>query len=159
MTVLSIPSFMLFNRKEKWKSAEEQQEAETRWINPSPQAPQVGGHPLQETRSFMFCCVLTGELEGSPDTRWIGGSGFVIIQSLSCIQLFATPWTVTCQASLSFAISWSLLKLMGFPGSSVGKESACNAGDPVRFPGREDLLKNGQTTQSSILGIPWWLSW
>ena len=27
-------------------------------------------------------------------------------------QLFAVPWTETCQASLSFAISWSLLKLM-----------------------------------------------
>ena len=25
---------------------------------------------------------------------------------------FATPWTVACQGSLSFAISWSLLKLM-----------------------------------------------
>ena len=24
---------------------------------------------------------------------------------------------------------------MGFPGSSVGKESACNAGDPSLFPG------------------------
>ena len=34
----------------------------------------------------------------------------VIAQSLSCLQLFATPWTATCQASLSFTISWSLLK-------------------------------------------------
>ena len=31
---------------------------------------------------------------------------------LSCVQLFATPWTTTCQAYLSFTISWSLLKLM-----------------------------------------------
>ena len=31
---------------------------------------------------------------------------------LSCVQLFETPWTVACQASLSFIISWSLLKLM-----------------------------------------------
>ena len=36
----------------------------------------------------------------------------VIIQSLSCVQLFVTPWTATHQASLSFTISWSLLKLM-----------------------------------------------
>ena len=35
-----------------------------------------------------------------------------IVQSLSCVQLFATPWTVACQASLSFTISQSLLKLM-----------------------------------------------
>ena len=37
---------------------------------------------------------------------------FVVVQSLSCARLFATPWTATCQASLSFTISQSLLKLM-----------------------------------------------
>ena len=37
---------------------------------------------------------------------------FVVVQSLSCVQLFVTPWTAACQASLSFIISWSLLKLM-----------------------------------------------
>ena len=31
---------------------------------------------------------------------------------LSCIRLFATPWTAVCQASLSITNSWSLLKLM-----------------------------------------------
>ena len=31
---------------------------------------------------------------------------------LSHVQPFATPWTTACQASLSFTISWSLLKLM-----------------------------------------------
>ena len=34
------------------------------------------------------------------------------VQSLSCVRLFATPWTVACQASLSITNSWSLLKLM-----------------------------------------------
>ena len=33
-------------------------------------------------------------------------------QSLSRVQRFATPWTAACHASLSFIISWSLLKLM-----------------------------------------------
>ena len=28
------------------------------------------------------------------------------------VQLFATPWTAARQASLSFIVSWSLLKLM-----------------------------------------------
>ena len=37
---------------------------------------------------------------------------FVVVQSLSHVQLFATTWTPACQASLSFAISRSLLKLM-----------------------------------------------
>ena len=34
------------------------------------------------------------------------------VQSLSCVWLFATPWTAACQASLSIANSQSLLKLM-----------------------------------------------
>ena len=35
-----------------------------------------------------------------------------VIQSLSHVWLFPTPWTVACQVSLSFTISQSLLKLM-----------------------------------------------
>ena len=34
------------------------------------------------------------------------------VQSLSCVRLFATPWTAACQASLSITNSWSLLKPM-----------------------------------------------
>ena len=34
------------------------------------------------------------------------------VQLLSRLRLFATPWTAACQASLSIASSWSLLKLM-----------------------------------------------
>ena len=34
------------------------------------------------------------------------------VHSLSCVQLFATPWTGVSQASLSITNSWSLLKLM-----------------------------------------------
>ena len=37
---------------------------------------------------------------------------FVVIQSLSRVQLFGIPWTAALQASLSFTISRSLLKLM-----------------------------------------------
>ena len=37
---------------------------------------------------------------------------FSSVQSLSCVQLFATPWTAAHQASLSITNSWSLLKLM-----------------------------------------------
>ena len=36
----------------------------------------------------------------------------VAVQSLSYVQFFATPWTVGCQASLSFTTSQSMLKLM-----------------------------------------------
>ena len=37
---------------------------------------------------------------------------FSSVQSLSCVQLFVTPWTAAHQASLSIANSQSLLKLM-----------------------------------------------
>ena len=37
---------------------------------------------------------------------------FSSVQSLSCVRLFATPWTAAHQASLSITNSWSLLKLM-----------------------------------------------
>ena len=36
---------------------------------------------------------------------------FVIVQLLSHVWLFATPWTAALQASLSITNSWSLLKL------------------------------------------------
>ena len=37
-----------------------------------------------------------------------------VYQSLSCFRLFATPWTATYQASLSFTVSQSLFKFMSF---------------------------------------------
>ena len=40
--------------------------------------------------------------------RWI----VIVVQSLSHVRLFATPWTAAHQASPSFTISWSLLKFM-----------------------------------------------
>ena len=35
-----------------------------------------------------------------------------LVQSLSCVRLFVTPWTVAHQASLSITNSWSMLKFM-----------------------------------------------
>ena len=37
---------------------------------------------------------------------------FSSVQSLSHVRLFATPWTVACQASMSITNSWNLLILM-----------------------------------------------
>ena len=42
-------------------------------------------------------------------TVWLQSSS---VQSLRSVRLFATPWTVARQASLSITSSWSLLKLM-----------------------------------------------
>ena len=36
----------------------------------------------------------------------------LVVQSLSRVRLFVTPWTAARQAPLSFTISWSLLKLV-----------------------------------------------
>ena len=37
---------------------------------------------------------------------------FSSVQSLNCVQLYATPWTTACQASLSITNCWSSPKLM-----------------------------------------------
>ena len=39
-------------------------------------------------------------------------SKFSSVQSFSHVQLFSTPWTTACQASLSITNSRSLLKIM-----------------------------------------------
>ena len=36
----------------------------------------------------------------------------IILQLLSCVWVFMTPWTAACQAPLSFTLSQSLLKFM-----------------------------------------------
>ena len=43
---------------------------------------------------------------------FIGQFWLVVVQSLSRVQLSATPETAACQASLSFTVSQSLLKFM-----------------------------------------------
>ena len=46
---------------------------------------------------------------------------------------------------------------MGFHGGSVGKESACNAGDLGLILGWEDTLEKEMATHSSVFAweIPW----
>ena len=51
-----------------------------------------------------MCCRGGGDVVG-PHT-------FSSVQSLSCVQLFATTWTAACQISLSITNSRSVLKLM-----------------------------------------------
>ena len=51
-------------------------------------------------------------------SRWLTlkqlllSSLFVVVQLLSCVWLFLTPWTAARQASLGFTLSWSLLRFM-----------------------------------------------
>ena len=58
----------------------------------------AGGRRVERTMGTCSTLVLLGE--------------FSSVQSLSCVRLFATPWTAAHQVSLSITNSWSLLKLM-----------------------------------------------
>ena len=67
----------------------------------------------QQTTQFKLCTkdyitTMYPALRVSPSRK------FSSVQSLSHVQLFATPWTAACQASLSIINSQSLFKLMSF---------------------------------------------
>ena len=52
-----------------------------------------------------------------------------------------------------------LLPLMGFLIAQLVRNPPAMQETLVQSLGREDPLEKGQTTYSSILGLPWWLSW
>ena len=54
-----------------------------------------------------LCSLLCGSL-----MRGGFGGELLFVQSLCHVRLFATPWTIAHQTSLSFTIFWSLLWLM-----------------------------------------------
>ena len=55
-------------------------------------------------------------------------------------------------------IFMSIHFLIGFPESTVGKESACSAGDPGSIPGSRRPPGEGIGYPLHILGLPLWLS-
>ena len=57
-------------------------------------------------------CLLRNLYAGQEVTVRTGHGTISSVQSLSRVQLFATPWTAAHQASLPFTISWSLFKFM-----------------------------------------------
>ena len=75
------------------------------------------------------------------------------VQLLSHVQLFATPWTTACQASLSITKSWSLLKRMSVmppkPSHPLSSPS------PPVF----NLCKHPVFSNESILHIRWPKYW
>ena len=68
----------------------------------------------RDVNEFMNCshkdCLITRE--AFLEIRWSWLLQFSSVHSLSHVRIFATPWTVARQASLSITNSWSLLKLM-----------------------------------------------
>ena len=80
---------------------------------------------------------------------------FSSVQLLSCVQLFATPWTAARQASLTITNSQSLLKLMSIElvmpstiSSSVVPYSSCLQSFPASgsFPMSQLFASGGQST-------------
>ena len=58
----------------------------------------------QKTKQLLILIYIYKQSKNNPP--------YFVIQSPSHVRLFATPWTAAHQASLSFTISWSLIKLM-----------------------------------------------
>ena len=65
-------------------------------------------------RDRTWVCCIAGRFFTVCATREACSHAFVVVvvQSLSCVWLFTIPWTAACQASQSFTISQSFLKLM-----------------------------------------------
>ena len=77
------------------------------------------------------------------------------VGSLSLIQgIFLTQGSNLGLLHCRWILNQFSHKGMGFPGSSVGKESACNAGNPGSIPGLGRSPGEGVGTHSSILGLP-----
>ena len=80
-------------------------------------------------------------------------SEFIKLQHLKLMDFVACK---LCFSKIHFKSIWELfmttLKYLGFPGSSAGKESACNAGDPGSIPGLGRSAGEG-------IGYPLQYSW
>ena len=84
-------------------------------VPPHFQGPLLSCSPVPVT-SFHLSALIVGQGRGhlcasSPSPTQLSSS-VSSVQSLSHVQLFATPWTAACQAPLSITNSQSLLKLM-----------------------------------------------
>ena len=64
----------------------------------------------KDWKSKCILNILKEEQVKNNNYKWL--DQFSSVQSFSHVWLFATPWTAACQASLSFTISQSLLKLL-----------------------------------------------
>ena len=77
------------------------------WVVDKTVGVKVGGNDIGHKFGFM------GEIVW---TKFHSLYIFQSVQLLSCVELFATPWTAARQASLSITNSRSLLKLMSMAG-------------------------------------------
>ena len=85
----------------------------------------------------------------------MGTSQFSSVQSLSFVQLFATPWTAARQASLSITNSWSLLKLMPIESLMPSNHFILSSPSPPAF----NLSQHQGLSNESALPIRWPKYW
>ena len=88
----------------------------------------------------------------------------VAVQSLSSVRLFATPWTEAHQASPSFTVSLSLLKLMSI--ESMMPSSITLYSCPQSFPASGSFPMSwlftsggqsiGASASASVLSMNMW---
>ena len=71
---------------------------------------------------------------------------FSSVQSLSCLQIFATPWIATCQASPSITNSQSLLRLMSI-------ESVMPSNNVVPFSCLQSFPVSGSFQMSQVAEV------
>ena len=83
-----------------------------------------------------------------------------VVQSLSHVWLFATPWATARQDSLSFTISWSLLKLTFIESvmpsnisSSIVHFSSCLQSFPASGSFPMSFASDGQSIGASALAL------
>ena len=101
----------------------------------------IDSHGLSQSSRFSSCrrrafmCCISGQLSVKRIAQsWAGGeerNGLVFQDCCNRLPQTDDLNQQTCIFS------------QGFPDSSVGKESTCNAGDPVWFLDQEDLLEKG----------------
>ena len=87
----------------------------------------LSGHSSKA--SFPLYCVQVWTHLLKTIEKYFGHS--LSVQSLSCAQLFATPWTTAHQASLSITNSWNVLKIMSI--ESVMPSNHLNLCRPFSF--------------------------
>ena len=79
---------------------------------------------------------------------------------LRTLMWFVAKFTVERNAHSQLKVSENKnVNVLGFPDSSVGKESACNAGDPSLIPGLRRSTGEGIGYPRHFPGLPLWLSW
>ena len=95
------------------------------------------------------------------------GSNFILLdvdiqlsQSHSFVehQLIMGIWVHFWSPNSILLMNTSVL-MLGFPDSSVGKQSACNAEDPGLIPGSGRSAGEGTGYPLQHFGLPLWLSW